>query len=37
MKETNYLLNSPKNKERLLSSLKYAREGQVKEKELIDS
>lgn len=37
MKETNYLLNSPKNKERLLSSLKHAREGQVKEKELIDS
>jgi antitoxin YefM len=37
MKETNYLLSSPKNKERLLSSLKHAREGKVKEKELIES
>jgi antitoxin YefM len=37
MKETSYLLSSPKNKERLLSSLKHAREGKVKEKELIDS
>lgn len=27
MKETNYLLGNPKNKERLLSSLKKAREG----------
>jgi len=37
MKETNYLLSSPKNKERLLSSLKHAREGKVFEKELIDT
>jgi len=37
MKETNYLLSSPKNKERLLSSLKNAREGNTKEKELIES
>jgi antitoxin YefM len=37
MKETSYLLSSPKNKERLLSSLKHAREGKVKEKELIES
>lgn len=37
MKETNYLLSNPKNKERLLVSLKHAREGKVKEKELIES
>jgi antitoxin YefM len=37
MKETSYLLSSPKNRERLLSSLKHAREGKVKEKELIES
>ena len=36
MRETNYLLSSPKNKERLLSSLKHAREGKVFEKELIE-
>ena len=36
MRETNYLLSSPKNKERLLSSLKHAREGNVFEKELIE-
>ena len=37
LKETKYLLSSPKNKERLLSSLKHSREGKVKEKELIES
>jgi len=37
MKETNYLLSSPKNKERLLSSLKHAKEGKTFEKELIES
>ena len=36
MKETNYLLSSPKNKERLLASLKHAREGKVFAKELIE-
>ena len=35
MKETNYLLSSPKNRQRLLSSLKHAREGKIFEKELI--
>ncbi|KHD08539.1 hypothetical protein PN36_05635 [Candidatus Thiomargarita nelsonii] len=34
--ETNYLLSSPKNAERLLNSLKKAREGQVFERELIE-
>ena len=37
MKETNYLLRSPANKEKLLSSLKHAREGKVFEKDLIES
>jgi antitoxin YefM len=37
LKETNYLLSSPKNKERLLSSLKNARDGKTFEKELIES
>ena len=37
LKETNYLLSNPKNKKRLLSSLNHAREGKVKEKELIES
>ncbi len=37
MKETNYLLRSPTNKERLLISLKHAREGKVKEQDLIES
>jgi len=36
MKETNYLLGNPKNRERLLSSLKHAREGKSFEKELIE-
>jgi len=36
MKETNYLLRSPKNKEVLLRSLKDAREGKVLAKELIE-
>ena len=36
MRETNYLLSNPKNKERLLSSLKHAREGKIFEKELIE-
>ena len=36
MKETNYLLNSPSNKEVLLRSLKDARDGKVLEKELIE-
>ncbi len=34
IKETNYLLRSPKNKEILLRSLANAREGKVFEKEL---
>ena len=36
MKETNYLLRSPKNKEKLLLSLQHAREGKTSEKELIE-
>jgi len=36
MKETNYLLNSPKNKKVLLRSLADARKGKVFEKELIE-
>jgi len=36
MKETNYLLSSPKNKKRLLSSLANARAGKVTQKELLD-
>lgn len=36
MKETNYLLNSPANKENLLSSLKQLREGKGFERDLIE-
>jgi len=36
MKETNYLLNSSKNREVLLRSLKDAREGKVFTKEYLD-
>ncbi len=36
MKETNYLLSSPKNKKVLLRSLADARKGKVFEKELIE-
>ncbi len=36
MKETNYLLSSPKNREILMRSLKDAREGKTFEKELIE-
>ena len=36
MKETNYLLNSPTNKENLLSSLKQLREGKGFERDLIE-
>ena len=36
MKETDYLLSSPKNRERLLSSLANARTGNAKQKELIE-
>ena len=36
LKETHYLLSSPRNRERLLNSLKKARSGKVMEKELID-
>ena len=34
MRETDYLLSSPKNKERLLHSIKNARTGKIKEREL---
>ncbi len=34
MKETDYLLSSPKNRERLLHSLESARAGKVQEREL---
>ncbi|MBE0492583.1 MAG: type II toxin-antitoxin system Phd/YefM family antitoxin [Sulfurospirillum sp.] len=37
MKETNYLLSSPKNREILMRSLKDAREGKTFEKELIEA
>lgn len=37
IKETSYLLSSSKNKERLLSSLKNAREGKLLKKELLES
>ncbi len=37
MKETDYLLSSPKNRERLLSSLESARAGKMTERELIES
>jgi len=36
MKETGYLLSSPNNKERLLRSLKDARDGKTFERELIE-
>ena len=36
MKETNYLLASPKNRERLLNSLSSARTGKVTQKELVE-
>ena len=36
MKETDYLLSSPKNRERLLGSLEKARAGKVSKRELID-
>ena len=36
MKETNYLLSSPKNRERLLNSLASARAGKVTQRELLD-
>ena len=36
MKETNYLLQSPKNREVLLRSLADARKGKVFQKELIE-
>ena len=34
MKETDYLLSSPKNRERLLHSIESARAGKIKEREL---
>jgi antitoxin YefM len=37
LQETAYLLASPKNRERLLSSLSKARNGKVSKKELIDA
>jgi len=36
LKETNYLLGSPKNKERLISSLSHARENQTIQKDIIE-
>jgi antitoxin YefM len=36
MKETQHLLSSEKNRERLLKSLKHAREGKVQERDLIE-
>jgi antitoxin YefM len=36
LKETNYLLSSPNNREILLRSLKEARDGKVYEKELLE-
>jgi len=36
MKETDYLLSSPKNRERLLNSLANARAGRVTQRELFD-
>ena len=36
MKETQYLLSSENNRERLLRSLKHAREGQSSERELFE-
>ena len=37
MKETDYLLSSPKNRERLLKSLESARAGKVSKRELVES
>jgi len=36
MKETEYLLSSPKNRERLLNSLASARSGELQERELLE-
>lgn len=36
LNETDYLLRSPKNRERLLSSIASAKEGKVTQKELIE-
>jgi len=36
MKETNYLLSSPKNRERLLNSLANARAGKVTQRKLVE-
>jgi antitoxin YefM len=36
MNETDYLLKSPKNRERLLKSIESAKAGRVKEHELIE-
>ncbi len=36
MKETNYLLSSPKNREHLLNSLASARAGKVTQRELLE-
>lgn len=36
MKETDYLLSSPKNRERLLTSLANARAGKMTQRELLD-
>ena len=36
MKETNYLLSSPKNKENLLASLKELRDGKGFERDLLE-
>ena len=36
IKETNYLLSSPKNAERLISSLNNARNGNIEKKDLIE-
>ena len=36
MKETDYLLRSPANKKRLLSSLKHAREGKTFKRDLTE-
>ena len=36
LKETSYLLSSPKNRERLLNSLEKSRRGKVSKQELIE-
>ncbi len=36
LKETNYLLSTKNNRDRLLSSLQHAREGRLEAKELLD-